>query len=153
MLSVTVGKSISAIAKNIPSLKRNLKGDIYAGYTPDWRNFLQMSRFCADSLPADAVVLSRKPSDSFLYAYGKKFEEQFSVSTNNADSVLMILKSRNIHYAILASLRRNPLVNDGRYVTTIHKLIEPVSVKYPDKIHLIKVIGDDEYSLLYKIDY
>jgi 4-amino-4-deoxy-L-arabinose transferase-like glycosyltransferase len=153
MLFITIGKSLVATGNNISSLKKNLKGDIYYGYTPDWQNYLKMSRYCADSLPPDAIVLSRKPSNSFIYAHGKKFKGQFYVSTRDADSVLLTFKNQKIQYAILARLRVNPNVNDGRFITTIHKMIEPILIKYPEKIKVVKIIGDDEYATLCEIHY
>lgn len=74
------GKSVVLAQKNIPALKKNLGGDIYYGYTPDWENFLKMSRYCADNLAPDAGVLSRKPGMSMIYAGGKKFRGQFWVT-------------------------------------------------------------------------
>ena len=153
MLFITTGKSLVAISKNFTSLKKNIGGDIYYGYTPDWQNFLKMSMYCADSLPADAVVLSRKPSNSFIYANGKKFEGQFYVSTRDPDSALATFKERKIRYAILPQFRIRPEVRDGRFITTIHKMIEPISIKYPDKIKVVKTIGDDEFATLCEINY
>jgi hypothetical protein len=153
MFLITIVKSVNAISKNIPSLEKNLQGDIYYGYTPDWQNYLKVSRFCADSLPTDAVVLSRKPSNSFIYARGKKFEGQFYVSTKNADSAIQTFKKRKIHYVILASLRVNPNVNDGRYINTIHRMVEPIYSKDQEKFTLIKSIGDTEPAAVYEINY
>jgi len=153
MFFITTGKTLVAISQNIPFLKKNLEGDIYYGYNPDWQNFLKMSRYCADSLPPNAVVLSRKPSDSFIYARGKKFEGQYFVSARDADSVLSEFKSRKIQYVILAEIRYNPKVNDGRFITTIHKMLEPIIIKYPEKIKIVKIIGDDERATLCEINY
>ncbi|MBI3520283.1 MAG: hypothetical protein HY062_13130, partial [Bacteroidetes bacterium] len=33
---------------NLPIVKKNLAGNIYYGYTPDWQNFLKCSEWCAD---------------------------------------------------------------------------------------------------------
>lgn len=48
-------------------------GDIYYGYTEDWTNFLKLSRYCGDSLPETAYVVSRKAPMSFIYSNGKSF--------------------------------------------------------------------------------
>jgi hypothetical protein len=64
---------------NIPIVQKNLKGDKYFGYTPDWRNFLKCSEWCADSLPKESLVASRKAPMSFVYGKGKKFFPVYSV--------------------------------------------------------------------------
>jgi hypothetical protein len=139
--------------KKITALKKNLAGDIYYGYTPDWENFLKMSKYCADSLPADAQVISRKPAMSFLYGNGKKFAGQFIVTSENPDTVLADWKKRNVDYVILASLRMNPKKNNGAYINTIHRMIVPVYQKYPEKIQLVKSFGTTEKCELYRITY
>lgn len=153
MLLVTIGKSTIQAKKNTIALKKNLSGDIYYGYTPDWENFLKMSKYCADSLPADAQVLSRKPNMSFIYGNGKKFPGQYWVTTTNADSVLLEWKNQNISYVLLPTLRMNPEKNNGRFINTLHRMLQPVAEKYPEKLRLVKTIGTDEPTYLYEIKY
>lgn len=153
MLLVTIGKSAIQAKKNTIALKKNLSGDIYYGYTPDWENFLKMSKYCADSLPDSAQVLSRKPNMSFIYGNGKKFIGQYWVTSTDADSVLKIWKKQNIKYVLLPTLRMNPEKNNGRFINTIHRMLQPVAEKYPEKLKLLKTIGTDEPTYLYEIDY
>lgn len=153
MLLVTIGKSTVIAKENTKALKKNLAGDIYYGYTPDWENFLKMSRYCADSLPDSAQVLSRKPNMSFIYGNGKKFVGQYWVTTENPDSVLMGWKNLNVKYVILGSLRMNPKKNNGRVINTIHRMLGPVYQKYPQKVKMIKSIGEVEKCELYEILY
>ncbi len=152
MLLYTI--KISAVDKSkIAAFKKNLSGDIYYGYTPDWENFLKMSKYCADSLPDSAQVLSRKPSMSFLYGNGKKFVGQFITTSMDADTVLMGWKKQNVNYVILANLRMNPKKNNGKMINTIHRMIGPVYRKYPHKLRLVKTIGTKEKCELYEIKY
>ena len=153
MLLVTIGKSTIQAKENTTALKRNLSGDIYYGNTPDWENFLKMSKYCADSLPDSAQVLSRKPNMSFIYGNGKKFVGQYWVTTSNADSVLMEWKKENVKYILLPTLRMNPAKNNGRFINTIHRMLQPVAEKYPEKVKLVKTIGTDEPTYLYEINY
>lgn len=153
MLLVTIGKSVVISKENTTALKKNLSGDIYYGYTPDWENYLKMSKFCADSLPADAQVLSRKPNMSFIYADGKKFVGQYLVTTTNPDSVLMTWQKANVKYILLPSLRMNPKKNNGMIINTIHRMLAPVYQKYPQKIKLVKSMGKTEKCDLYELDY
>jgi len=154
MLLVTIGKSTVIAKENTTALKKNLSGDIYYGYTPDWVNFLKMSKYCADSLPDSTHVLSRKPNMSFIYGNGKKFEGQYWVTTTNPDSVLMEWKAKKVEYVIIASLRMNPKKNNGRVVNTLHRMLAPVANKYrQSKVTLVKTIGESEKCELYKITY
>lgn len=153
MFAVTLFKTGGIAQKNTTALKKNLSGDIYYGYTPDWQNFLKMSRYCADSLPDSAQVISRKPSMSFIYGKGKKFVGQFWVTTTNADSVLMQWKAQKVQYVILANLRMNPKKNNGRVVNTLHRMLAPVAQQYPQKLKLVKTFGEAEKCELYQISY
>ena len=153
MLLITIGKSTIQAKKNTVALKKNLNGDMYYGYTPDWENFLKMSKYCADSLPDSTQVLSRKPGMSFIYGNGKKFVSQYWVTTTNADSVLMGWQKQKIQYVILANLRMNPQKNNGRIVNTIHRMLGPVYQKYPEKLKLVKTIGTIEKCELFEIKY
>jgi hypothetical protein len=151
MLFVTVGKTLVLAKENSVALKKNLSGDIYYGYTPDWENFLKMSKYCADSLPHDAQVLSRKPNMSFIYSNGKKFVPQYIAPTTDADSVLMGWKKLNVTYVLLAKLRKDPKKNNGEVINTIHRMLGPVYQKYPQKVKLVKTIGTVESCELYQL--
>lgn len=153
MFFITIGKSAIQAKQNTIALKKNLSGDIYYGYTPDWENFLKMSKYCADSLPDSAQVLSRKPNMSFIYGNGKKFVGQYWVTSSDADTVLMTWQKEKVKYILLPTLRMNPKKNNGRYINTIHRMLQPVAEKYPQKLKLIKTIGTDEPTYLYQIDY
>lgn len=153
MLLITIGKSSILAKENTIALKKNLGGDIYYGYTPDWVNFLKMSKYCADSLPDSAQVLSRKPNMNFIYGDGKKFLGQYWVTSTNADSVLMGWKKENVKYVMVGTLRMNPAKNNGRIINTLHRMLQPIAVKYPEKLKLVKTIGETEPTYLYEISY
>lgn len=135
---------------SISDMKENSKK---ANYTPDWQNFLEMSKYCADSLPDSARVISRKPSMSFLYSRGKKFVGQFVATSTDADTVLANWQKQKIQYVIVASLRMDPKKNTRRVINNIHRMIGPVINKYPEKVKLIKTIGTNEKCELYEILY
>ncbi len=145
--------TVNKATKNYQTLKKNFGGDIYYGYTPDWVNFLKMSRYCADSLPSNSYVASRKAPMSFVYANGKKFYPIYTVMSTDADSTLAILKRDSVTHIILASLRRNPKKNDGYVINTLHRMFAPVGQKYPEKLKLVKQIGESEPAYLYEIKY
>jgi len=145
--------TINETAANLPVIKKNLKGEIFYGYTNDWQNFLKLSRWCADSLPPDAYVASRKAPMSFIYGKGKQFFPVYQADVTDPDSVLALFKKENVTHVILASLRRNPQKNDGYIINTMHRMLIPVSQKYPEKLTLVKQVGASEPAYLYKINY
>ena len=151
MLFVTIGKTLSLAKENVIALKKNLSGDIYYGYTPDWENFLKMSKYCADSLPADVGILSRKPNMSFIYSNGRRFVGQYITTTMDADSVLMSWKNNHVGYILLPKLRKDPRKNNGEVINTIHRMLGPVYQKYPQKVKLVKTIGTAESCELYQL--
>jgi len=68
----TVINTSERVGSNLPSLQQNLLGDEFAGYTPDWENFIKASQWAAKNLEKDAVIVSRKPTMSQVYT-GKEF--------------------------------------------------------------------------------
>ncbi|MDQ3047754.1 MAG: hypothetical protein M3R27_09420 [Bacteroidota bacterium] len=153
ILLTSIGFSLNRSYSNMESLKKNLGGDIYYGYTPDWQNFLRMSEYCADSVPEGLNILSRKRNMSFIYAEGRKFTGQYWATTTEADSVLMVWKKQRIKYVILANLRNDAKVADGKIINTIHRMLDPVRNKYPEKLRVVKTIGEDEKCELIEINY
>lgn len=164
MMLVVCSMLISSINRglsNIPIVKKNLSGDIYYGYTPDWRNYLELSAWCKDSLPESALVACRKAPMSFVYAKGKHFYPIYSViakdtatEQSNPDSVLAIFKRNKVTHIMLASLRLNPKQNTGDIINTVHNIAIPIMNKYPDKMRLVKQIGGDfEPAALFEIKY
>jgi hypothetical protein len=63
--------SFKRASKNVPVVSRNIKGDIYYGYTPDWQNYLRCSAWCADSLSTESLVACRKAPMSFVVGLGE----------------------------------------------------------------------------------
>ncbi len=155
-LLTTTKKSI----RQFPVLKKNIAGDAYYGYTPDWENYLRLSAWCADSLPPNSLVACRKAPMSFVYGKGKEFFPVYTViaidtltNLSNPDSVLAYFKQNNVTHVLLASLRRSPTKPDGYIINTLHRMLEPVSRKYPQKIKLVKSVGSTEAAHLYEVKY
>jgi len=144
LMLYSVFPTLKKSKENLPILSRNIKGDMYYGYTPDWVNFLKISEWCGKNLPDSAFVGSRKSSMSFIYSGGKKFFGIYKVlaldtSTNysNPDSVLAIFRKEKITHVILASLRNDPDRADGNIINTVHRVLYPVMQKYPRKVRLV----------------
>ena len=88
------GETATKIKLNQKVLSKNLKGNLYYGFTPDWQNFLKMSEWVGKNIPDSVVVASRKPSMSFIYSKGKEFYPMYRFPTENADSLITRLKTR-----------------------------------------------------------
>ncbi len=153
LISSSLLSSMGKASANIPRLQKNLKGDLLYGYTEDWVNFLKMSLYCADSLPPTSYVVSRKAPMSFVYSKGKRFYPVYTVFSDDPDTVLATLQREKVTHVIIASLRRNPKKIDGYTINTINRLLQPIAVKYPQKLRLVKQIGESEPAYLYEINY
>jgi hypothetical protein len=147
--------------KNLPVIQKNLKGDKYYGYTPDWQNFLRCSAWCADSLSESSLVASRKAPMSFVYGKGKKFFPIYSVickdtatRQSNPDSALAFLKKNKVTHVMLGSLRANPNDPSMGIINTVHHIVIPIMEKYPQKLKLIHNEGGTyEQTELFEIIY
>lgn len=150
--------SVKRGVPNIPIVQKNLKGDKYFGYTPDWVNYLRCSEWCADSLSKDALVACRKAPMSFVYGKGKKFFPIYSVikkdsltNQSNPDSALAYFDSQKVTHIMVASLRIDPTKNTGNIINTVHNIVQPIMQKYPDKLRLVHTEGMSEQCYLFEI--
>ena len=145
-------------SENLPIVKKNLSGNIYYGYTPDWQNFLKCSQWCADSLPSNTLVASRKAPMRFVYGKGKKFFPIYSVivkdsltQQSNPDSALAFFAAKGVTHIMVGSLRINPKINSGDVINTVHNIVQPIFQKYPDKLKLVHTEGASEQSYIFEI--
>ncbi len=93
-------------------LTKNLSGNKYYGYTPDWINFLKMSEWAAKKVDGEYKIGSRKPSMSFIYGKGREFYPLYRLPIQHVDSVMAtVLASEKQAYFILEDeLRKKPAV-------------------------------------------
>ncbi|WP_430815737.1 ArnT family glycosyltransferase [Carboxylicivirga sp. RSCT41] len=147
----TTAQSLSKI--DLLTLRKNLKGDVYEGYTDDWRNYLSMAEFAGEELPENTMVAVRKPNMARIYANGKKFYGIYRFDTTDPDQLLQRLKEREVTHVIMASLRKNPLVNNGQTINTIQRYLYIISQKYPTAFKFQKQIGTVEPAYLFLVDY
>ena len=152
--------SLKRGTSNIPIIKKNLAGDKYYGYTPDWQNFLKCSEWCADSLPEKTLVASRKAPMSFVYGHGKKFFPVYSVvhrdtttRQSNPDSALAYFEKNKVTHIMLASLRANPQHPEVGIINTIHHILYPIIEKYPQKLRLVHTEGQVEECQVFEFVY
>ena len=131
---------------------KNLGGDRYYGYTPDWQNYLKMAEHTTN-LPDSTYVACRKPNMARLYANGRKFYGIYRFQTQAPDSLLNRLYERDVTHVIVASLRKNPRQNTGQVINTIHRYLNFMTNKYPDILKPVKKTGEQEPAWLFEINY
>jgi hypothetical protein len=73
---------------------KNLSGNLYYGFTPDWQNYLLMSKWVGKNIPDTAVVASRKPSMSFIYSNGRDFYGMYRFPSYEPRELVNGIKSR-----------------------------------------------------------
>ena len=147
----TSAQSFSKI--DLLTLRKNLKGDLYEGYTDDWKNYLSMAEYTGEKLPGNTMVAVRKPNMARIYANGKKFYGIYRFDTDDPDQLLQRLKDRKVTHVIMASLRKNPLVNNGQTINTIQRYLYIISKKHPTVFKLQHQIGKVEPAYLFRVDY
>lgn len=146
--------ALKRIPENIPVLSKNLSGDEFYGYTPDWINFFRASRYSSRELPEGSYVASRRAPMSFIYGDFKDFYPVYSVPSDNADTLLARFKENKVTHVLLAELRINPKrYIPERYINTLHRYVAIIAVKYPEVFKLVHTEGKQEKSEIYEIRY
>jgi hypothetical protein len=90
----TLGHSVEKMKVNQKVLAKNLSGNLYYGFTPDWQNYLLMSKWVGENIPDTAVVASRKPSMSFIYSNGRDFYGMYRFPSYEPRELVNGIKSR-----------------------------------------------------------
>ena len=250
----TFSRTTSHVKTQKEILAKNLKGDMLYGYSPDWVNYIQMSKWVAANTPENVNTAVRKSNISFIYT-NRKFVNISTVPSITTDSLLNkmndsaiyfgikintllsskmkdnkaflnkavgfisgnfvfgdntasdgnivgvykfskdefpqwkeqlnaegifnditikswiknlpsthsdfaiyvpeilldVLHKANVKYMILASLRANPNYNTGNIITTLHRYVNFIQLKYPESFVLINNMGTDEISQLVEL--
>lgn len=262
-LLIFLSSSLNVITKtneHSKTLQANLSGNMYYGMTPDWVNYIEMSKYVAKKVPKNELTACRKPEISFVYSganfYGiytiptvdidtfnlslkvppttkivglnllsvnndmnvnmahaklrkytyafinanlldenrtakeskvigvykvptavadtlltaiqgpgvefvedipavldKIHKDNWSYAIQDPEAMLNTLKENNVRYAILASLRKVPQYNTGEIISTIHRFVYFIQLKYPNLVQEVHKIGDTEPATLLKFNY
>ena len=129
-----------------------IRGNKYYGLTPDWVNYLKMSEYAAKNVPEDVTIACRKPTISFVYAK-RDFYGIYRINTKDPDKLLNRLKKHNVHYVIMANLRKYPSKKTKYTINTVKRYLYYLRQKYSDMIQAVHKIGYDEEAYLFKINY
>ncbi len=140
------------IKENQAILKKNMAGNMLAGLTPDWQNYIKMTQWAAKNIPENEVIACRKPNIAFIYTKRRFFGIYKVPQNTNADSLLQNLYDHKVKYIIMASLRKYEAQKTQYTINTIYRYMYFIRQKYPDKFLLVKQIGIDEPAYLIKLN-
>jgi hypothetical protein len=138
---------------DILTMKKNLRGERYHGYTPDWVNYLKMSEYVGQNLPEGSLVAVRKQTMSIIFAGNLDYYSIARIPSNDPDSLLNKLKEKNVTHVIMASLRRNPNVKSEYTINTVQRYLATIERKYPGTFRPVHQIGKSEPARLFEIHY
>lgn len=105
LLFGTASISKNRISRNLPVLQQNMLGNQLYGLTPDWVNFIKASKWAAENLDKNAVIISRKPTISKVYT-GRDFASAPGDVTTSFDE-LKSLKAPEGHTLLVVSSENN----------------------------------------------
>ncbi len=139
--------------ERFPVFMENINGDPTFGYTPDWQNYIKMTKWCAQNLTNETKqVAVRKAPMSFIFSEGKEFYPIYNTPTENPDSLLIPLRKSKVNYIMTAELRLDPgRYLEGQFIGTMHRYIYYIAQKYPEAFLPVHQEGEAEKSVLYKI--
>jgi hypothetical protein len=83
---VSFDKTLTNIKDNSKPLKMALRGNILYGLTPDWQNYIELSKWAAKNVPASENIAVRKPGTSTIYA-NRNFYGIYTVPSISKDTL------------------------------------------------------------------
>jgi hypothetical protein len=132
LVLVNLSNTTEKVQKHLPKLQKNIAGNKYYGFTPDWVNYFLMSEWAAKNVDRDKIIACRKASMSFIYT-GRAFNGINNVPTVLSDSALL---SSNFKQHFLG-MKYADIPNDIR------------SVLYPFMVAIL--VGDNSYYYTYDL--
>jgi hypothetical protein len=137
------------IKENLPILAKNLSGDIYYGFTEDWRNYLKLSEWCGSNLPRSANVGCRKPNMSFIYGKGPEYIGIYQFPEINVDSFLLAAKAKPSILAISLDQIKIKLSKEDQLI--FRNNIWAILMKSKIRIGVIVLNSENKENLISKV--
>ena len=152
---VSISATLKIAKEKLPIFIENVSGDPTYGYTPDWQNYIKMSKWCAQTFPNNTKSIAvRKAPMSFIFSDGKEFYPIYSTPTENPDTLLMPFRASKVNYLMTCELRANPeMYVEGQIIGTMHRYPYYIQQKYPNAFQFVHQEGEVEEAVLYKINY
>jgi len=163
----TLGQSTDKMKVNRKVLAKNIAGNQYYGFTPDWQNFLRMSEWVGKNISDTSMVASRKPSMSFIYSKGRDFYGMYRFPTEAPDKLLGNLIPRTGELKVIpnTSIARNwpvdlqlaikklnvAFVAEGNDLYGVYNLKGEEGIKVMQALEQYKVIPVSTDSILNRV--
>lgn len=97
----TIPGSLYDASESRSVMKKLMKGEKFAGYTPDIQNFLAASAWSSKNTPDSVRIASRKAAMSSLYGEGRDFYPIFKLPFKETRDVFLFLDSNSGSYYII----------------------------------------------------
>jgi hypothetical protein len=104
----TIGQSFDKMKANRKVLAKNIRGNKYYGFSPDWQNFLRMSEWVGRNIPDSALVASAS-LPCRLFTAGRDFYGIYRFPSDAPEKLLSALVPRTGTLQVIPS--RNIAVN------------------------------------------
>ncbi len=94
-----------------------LKGDKYAGYDDDWRNYFEVIAWVGENIPKDKIIMARKPEFVYLLSRRKSLTYPFTTDYNEmkkaikrCDYIIVdnFYRSESAKHWLLPALQKEP---------------------------------------------
>jgi hypothetical protein len=79
--------TVNEIGKNMNSLEKNLNRDKLFGYTSDYKNYIQVSKWIGKNIEKDKIIGCRKPDLSYIYSNGSNFVGIYKTTNNSVNDI------------------------------------------------------------------
>jgi hypothetical protein len=144
-----MNKSSDRISESQTEFKEAISGRPLAGYTPDWQNYILMSKYSTQLVPESEEIACRKAGISFIYG-GRKFvgitKIPFLPKENVADLPRIVIRMQQLD-------RFTELTGLGRDRIELMAFGEPVknSKLKPDQFYFTFALSDAEASKIFAV--
>ncbi len=135
----------SGVEENYSVLKANLQGNKFYGYSLDWINYLNASRWIAQQYPKESTaVICRKPEFFQIYTGGYKAYGVYSVEATNPDTIIAHWQRWKMTHLLYDSFQ---------WSSTLRRYVQPVAEKYPQMFELVHQEGSQFPSYIFRLNY
>ena len=133
------------VEENYPVLKANLRGNEFYGYSQDWINYLNASRWIARQYSKESTaVICRKPEFFQIYTGGYKAYGVYSVEATDPDTIIAHWQRWKMTYLLYDSFQ---------WSSTLRRYVQPVAEKYPQMFELVHQEGSQFSSYIFRLNY
>jgi len=142
----TVVKSVGLFEEKSTIMSDFNDGDKYAGFDPNWQNYLAMCEWCSKNISTKEKILVRKQEMGYVVSDGYLFAGVYKSPDKNqtADTILNSYKRDHIRYIL-----------QDHIFGTVTNYLNVINSAYPAMLKEKKRIGTtpDTDAVLYELQY